>query len=757
MTHQKNRPTKLFVSLVAGLLTVPLAAHAERSTPAASINASASVTLAKPMITRHLPDEVANGQARFSNYLEESRALKFAVSLPVRNPQDLEKLFSEVSDPKSANYRKYLSSEQFNDRFAPKQADYDAVVAWAKSNGFTVRAGSGNRRVVALEGSVGAVNRAFNVNMSEFQHPRENRTYFSPDREPTARGLGVTLLHVTGLQNFVLPVRHLQKAVGENISKASQTGSGPSGSFTPTDMRAAYYGNGSLTGAGQSVGVFSFDGYLASDLTLYYSSLNWHPTVPVNNVMVSGFNGACTSTTSTGAVSKTCDDGEQILDIVNVIGMAPGLTQVLFYEGTSDTEILNQMATDNKAKILSSSWGWSPADASADDPIFKQMGVQGQTFLNATGDEGQLNSSTYDFPSVDPYILQVGGTQLSTASAGGAWASETAWAQQSEGGASAGGYISGTSIPSWQQTAGVINASNAGSTTLRNSPDVAAEASFNSSTADNGKFQTGYGGTSFAAPRWAGYLALVNQQAVANGQSTIGFINPTLYSIGLSSSFTTDFHDVTSGNNKPTEGSGSGFNAVTGYDLVTGWGSPNGANLLNALAGGGGVTPPPPPPPPTQLLANTGFETGTASPWTLSSGVLCSNGGSGCSSEVAHTGTYFAYLDGYGAAHTDTASQKVTITAGKTKATLSYYVSIDSTKTGTAQDKLTVQVLNSSGSVLATLATLSNLNAASGYVNYTADMTAYIGQTVTIKFTGTESSSSGNTDFLLDDVTLTVQ
>ena len=137
--------------------------------------------------------------------------------------------------------------------------------------------------------------------------------------------------------------------------------------------------------------------------------------------------------------------------------------------------------------------------------------------------------------------------------------------------------------------------------------------------------------------------------------------------------------------------------------------------------------------------------------------MLCSNGGSGCGSEVAHTGTYFAYLDGYSSSHTDTASQKVTITAGKTKATLSYYAAIDSTKTGTAQDKLMVQVLNSSGSVLATLATLSNLNASSGYVNYTADMTAWIGQTVTIKFTGTESSSSGNTDFLLDDVTLTVQ
>ena len=234
MNPSKNRPTTLFVSLVASFLATSLDAHAERNAPAPAFTAAA--TIAKPLATRHLPDEVATGQARFNNYLDETRTLKFAVSLPVRNPQDLDKLFAEVSDPRSANYRKYLSSEQFNDRFAPKQADYDAVVAWAKASGFTVRAGSTNRRVVALEGNVGAVNRAFNVNMSEFQHPRENRSYFSPDREPTAHGLGVTLLHVTGLQNFVLPVRHLQKPRSANISK-TQVGSGPSGSFTPTDMR----------------------------------------------------------------------------------------------------------------------------------------------------------------------------------------------------------------------------------------------------------------------------------------------------------------------------------------------------------------------------------------------------------------------------------------------------------------------------------------------------------------------------------------
>jgi xanthomonalisin len=163
-------------------------------------------------------------------------------------------------------------------------------------------------------------------------------------------------------------------------------------------------------------------------------------------------------------------------------------------------------------------------------------------------------------------------------------------------------------------------------------------------------------------------------------------------------------------------------------------------------SGGGGSS---------QLLSNTGFES-SASPWTVSSGAYCTN--STCSGETAHGGTGFLWLDGYGSTHTDTASQSVAIPSGKTSATLSYYLHIDTAETtsSTQYDKLTVQVLNSSGTVLATLATFSNLNAASGYTVHTANLTPYIGQTVTIKFTGKEDSSE-QTSFVLDDVTLTVQ
>jgi xanthomonalisin len=532
------------------------------------------------MLAAHLPAPVASGQAPMMGALGPDQRLQFRIHLPLRNQVQLTQLLRDLYDPSSPSFHKFLSASEFTERFAATAADYDKVVAWAKANGLTVTATTSNRRLVALEGSVATINQVFHLSINNYRHPTDRRMYYAPDREPTVAGLDVPLLQVTGLNNFVLPHPLLKHGAA-----ASGTGSGPSGEYLPSDMRAAYYGNGPLTGAGQSIGIFSFDGYLPSDLQLYYSKTGMSSNVPINHVLVDGFSGACT--TVSGPTSSTCDDGEQVLDIVNAIGMAPGIQQILFYEGSSNTEILNRMATDNIAKVLSSSWAWNPSDAASDDPIFQEFAAQGQTFLTASGDEGEFNSSTYSFPGVDPYVTEVGGTVLTTTGPGGAWSGETGWPE------SGGGYISGTPIPTWQQLAGVINSSNQGSTTLRNSPDVAAEANFDNPTVINGSFVTGYGGTSFAAPRWAGFLALVNQQSVANGTGTVGFINPTLYNLGISSNYTSTLHDITSGSNPPASGGGNGFNAVPGYDLVTGWGSPAGAALINQLAAPGATQAPP--------------------------------------------------------------------------------------------------------------------------------------------------------------------
>jgi serine protease len=153
-----------------------------------------------------------------------------------------------------------------------------------------------------------------------------------------------------------------------------------------------------------------------------------------------------------------------------------------------------------------------------------------------------------------------------------------------------------------------------------------------------------------------------------------------------------------------------------------------------------------------QLLGNPGFETGSASPWTMSSGVLNNS-----TSEPAHSGSWDAWLDGYGTTHTDTVSQSVTIPSNCVNATLSFWLHIDTaeTTTTTAYDTLRVQLLNSAGTVLTTLATYSNLNHNTGYTQHSFSLAPYIGQTVTLKFTGSEDSSL-QTSFVIDDNAINV-
>jgi CSLREA domain-containing protein len=300
-------------------------------------------------------------------------------------------------------------------------------------------------------------------------------------------------------------------------------------------------------------------------------------SVPVNNVLIDG---ASAGTDANG-------DSEQVLDIVQAIAMAPGLQQVLVYIGPydnfNDADIFSRMATDNIAKQISVSWAFDDEDVSTDDPIFMEMAAQGQTVFVASGDWEAYPGDFPYFPSEDPYVISVGGTDLITSGPGGSWVSETAWSD-SGGGPSPDGFP----IQPWQL--GLANGSNDASETVRNSPDVAAQADFanytcGSSTADSQVgCGGGWGGTSFAAPRWAGFLALANQQSVANGNSTIGNLAPVIYPLGLdSTSYADDFHDITSGNNN--NGEGQSYNAVVGYDLVTGLGTPNGQNLIDALAG----------------------------------------------------------------------------------------------------------------------------------------------------------------------------
>jgi kumamolisin len=520
-------------------------------------------------------DAVRNNRAQAVGRLPANQIMSLNIVLPLRNQAGLERLLDEIYDPSSASYRHYLTVSDFTAQFGPTQADYDAVVQYARSNGLTVVGGSRDGMDVQVKGPVSAVQTAFHVNLHTYQHPTENRIFYAPDREPTV-SLSFNLWHVSGLDNYSIPhplfVKKSDYAAAHGIAadkvvSHATTGSGPSASFLGSDMRAAYYGGTALTGAGQNLGLLEYLGTDLADLNTYFKNVGQTNKVPVTLLSTDGTSTSCRA-------GGNCDDTEQTLDMTQAIGMAPGLASLVMYVGSTDTAIISAMTTHKPLPTtIGCSWGWTPADPSTLNPYFEKMAAQGQTFFAASGDSSTWSSRNEAWPADNAYVVSVGGTDLTTTKAAGPWKSETAWADS-------GGGISPDriAIPSWQKISGVITTANRGSKTYRNGPDVSANANFTFYTcADQTTcLANEYGGTSFAAPMWAGFIALANQQAAANGKSKVGFLDPTIYPQNVTSTYAKDFHDITSGK------SGS-YSAVTGYDLVTGWGSPKAA-LIATLA-----------------------------------------------------------------------------------------------------------------------------------------------------------------------------
>ncbi|MGB0081269.1 MAG: S53 family peptidase, partial [Terracidiphilus sp.] len=518
-----------------------------------------------PQVLRnHVPSAVSNGEARLTGSLPATQKLHVTISLPLRNQAALDGLLKRLYDPSNPDYRHFLSGAEFTEQFAPTPEDYQAVVDFATAHGLAVTDQRKGRLIVPLDGTVRQIEDAFNVRMNVYQHPTENRTFYSTDREPSLV-LSVPVAHITGLDNFSLPRPASRRASANEAQQVPAAGSGPGGQYLASDMRTAYYGGTTLTGVGQVVALVEFDGYDISDVNLSFSSVGQSYSVPVQNILLDGATGAkCQFITSC-----LLGDSEEVLDIVQAIGMAPGLSQVRVYIGNSDVDIFNRIAYENIAKQVSISWVWGN-NASADDYIFRQMAAQGQTIFAASGDWGVYPVIEGAFPAEDANVTAVGGTTLYTNGVGGPWLSELAWS-----GSGGGPSPDGIPIPPYQSG---LSGANGASTSLRNVPDVSAEADYDNWVCFLGGCQTGWGGTSFAAPRWAAFLALVNQQVVASGNPYgLGNINDYIYRIAQSSRYSNDFHDVSNG-----PGNGGYFPGL-GYDLVTGLGSPTGQNLINDL------------------------------------------------------------------------------------------------------------------------------------------------------------------------------
>jgi len=522
---------------------------------------------------RVLPDPVpAAARAVALDHLSGTNQLRLAFGLPLRNASELDELLGQLQDRQSPRYHEFLSTPEFTARFGPTESDYAAVRAFAETNGFVVTATHSNRLVLDVTARAGDVERVLGVTLRTYQYPMEARHFFAPGAGPSVpAGLPVSDIH--GLSDFSRPCPKSHATDSKAI--APRSGSAPGGNYFGDDFRKAYAPGVTLTGAGQSVALVQFDGYYSNDIAAYITAAG-----------LTNFHGTITTIPVNGGVATPGEGNIEVcLDIEMVIAMAPGVSSIDVYEGpngaTSWPTILSRIANDNRARQISCSWGNTAA--SGPDPtseaIFKQMAAQGQSFFNASGDSDAMVSGI-PFPAESTNITQVGGTYLNTTGPGGAWASETGW-NRNNGVGTGGGISLNYGIPGWQQ--GISMGSNQGSTTQRNVPDVAIVAD-NVYVYYNNGARGSMGGTSIGAPLWAGYMALANELAASSGRAPIGFVNPSIYALAKGTDYTNYFHDITIGNNF-SSASPTNYPATAGYDLCTGWGTPQGGFLINALVG----------------------------------------------------------------------------------------------------------------------------------------------------------------------------
>ena len=348
--------------------------------------------------------------------LPATNRLELLIGLPWRNPLALTNLISQLYDPASTNFHRYLTPEQFAAQFGPTEADYQTVLQFARTNGFLVVRPHADRKFVVVSALVADIERAFGVTLRTYRHPTEPREFYAPDTEP-AVDAAVPIQCISGLNNYELtrPYSHAQSAIN-SAGPAGVTGTGPRGFLRGKDFRNAYAPGVALNGAGQYVGLVELDGFYPADITTYETQSGL-PQVPLTIVPLAGSSGYPTGFTN--------NVGECSLDIEMVIAMAPGLSGLYVFEGNSIDEILGSMTGYRQINQFSSSWGGSTFDGTGDGYLQK-MAAQGQTFIQASGD-GDAYTQPIPGPSDDPYATSTGGTLLTLDNTGTNYLAEAVW------------------------------------------------------------------------------------------------------------------------------------------------------------------------------------------------------------------------------------------------------------------------------------------------------------------------------------------
>lgn len=532
-----RRNLRIVGILAAPLPILALAVPANAVTPAASgrvvLSAAAVPGLA---------------QATHTGALAPSRHLSLEVSLKPRNQDKLAAFIRAVSDPKSSSYKHYLTVAQYAAEYGATDAQVQSVSSYLRSAGLSVGQVTANHLTLSVSGTTAQVEKAFDVSIGTYK--TSSRSFYANQAAPSLpSSIASVVSGVAGLSTSSVRTAAYTVTPHAVTSKATLA-------LTPTLARSGYNLTSSISsgynGSGVTIGLVEFSSYSASAVAAYNTKYSLGATA-ASVVKVDGG-----TTDSSGAV-------EDELDIEVEYALAPKATVKVYEAPNSDAgEVaLYAALVSADTPVISSSWGEPETEENnlaSDDADFAEAAAQGESVFAASGDSGaddNGSSLSVDYPASDPYVSGVGGTNLAESS--GAWSSETAWSS------SGGGKSVEYSTPSYQTSVNTTGA--------REVPDVAAAGGPSSPWyIDAGGWEDVWG-TSAAAPNWAAFTADYDTAAATLGKSKFGYANSFIYTVAKSSSYSSAFHDVKSGNN-------GGYSAGTGYDPVTGWGSYNGGNFI---------------------------------------------------------------------------------------------------------------------------------------------------------------------------------
>jgi xanthomonalisin len=738
------------------------------------------------------------------------------VSLKLRNKAELDALTSNIMAGKTS---KVLTPAEFMERHAPTAAQAQKVVDYLHAQGFTNVEVAENRLLVSATGGAGSIKNAFKAELHEYNVEGRSAYANVTDAQVPAH-LADTVLAVVGLQNVHLAhtfAKRIEQASTDGAHTFAVTALslpnvggvyGASGLASATSGTIGIITQGKVTQTITDLKAFaSNSGYPVPNVT---TTVIGTPSSDTSGVDEWNMDSQSSLAAAGGSISH--------MILYNVNSLSDADLSLGYNKAVTDNlaKAINVSlggCESDEGSVEASQDQIFQTAVSQGQMFSVSSGDSGAYECGATAGKAQ------SYPAVSPYVMAIGGTTLS--SSGASWVGETVWSctsasscQQSSSGGAGGGPSLTENAPSWQTASGVL-----GTSTKRGVPDISFDASPSSGALVlvNGS-NAQIGGTSLSAPIWAGFWTRIQHahgntlafpaSAIYSGAAS----HPTWfhdvtsgnqgYAAATGWDYASGYGSVQIGNLSAGLGGGCTSNCVTANWTASTSGltatftdssSDTGTGTINSYSWdfGDGTTSTTKSPVHTYAAAGTynvtetvkdtnnqtgtktgqvavsivsgqverltnGALEGSASPWTLSSGVYCTN--STCSGETAHGGTGFAWMDGYGSTHTDTSSQTITLSSTASQGTLSFYLHVDTkeTTTSTAYDKLTVQLLQGS-TVVATLATYSNLNAATGYALKTFDISSYVsankGKSFTLKFTGTEDSSLA-TSFVLDDVSL---